>query len=394
MTAGTAAMRRIVVVGNGIAGLTACDSLRAAGFDGELTVVGAERHSPYSRPALSKALLHAVEGNGDDELKAHELPEPTHEATELLGVSATGLDVGAKVVRLDGGHELPYDGLVIASGSRARRLGGGPAELTLRTIEDAIALKRRVAARPSVVVIGGGPLGMEVASGCLQSGCEVTLVSDTAPLSRQLGRYLSGVFTAAALGRGLRIVSGGRARLVDAGAGTRVVLDDGTELEAELVVTAVGDEPNTEWLAGSGLLADGSLRVDSRGRLRPDVVAAGDVAFFPTRRGLGRVPLWTSAIDQARMAAAGLLKGDAAPEFDFQPYFWTECFGLSLKAVGFTPVAGDPDFVEPGEGEASALLRWAGDGGLAGSDGLGTAAAINYRIPIPKLRRLACAGLS
>jgi 3-phenylpropionate/trans-cinnamate dioxygenase ferredoxin reductase subunit len=405
MTAGTAAMRRIVVVGNGIAGLTACDSLRAAGFDGELTVVGAERHSPYSRPALSKALLHAVEGNGDDELKAHELPEPTHEATELLGVSATGLDVGAKVVRLDGGHELPYDGLVIASGSRARRLGGGSSdggpghedcgrELTLRTIEDAIALKQRVAARPSVVVIGGGPLGMEVASGCLQSGCEVTLVSDTAPLSRQLGRYLSGVFTAAALGRGLRIVSGGRARLVDAGAGMRVVLDDGTELEAELVVTAVGDEPNTEWLAGSGLLADGSLRVDSRGRLRPDVVAAGDVAFFPTRRGLGRVPLWTSAIDQARMAAAGLLKGDAAPEFDFQPYFWTECFGLSLKAVGFTPVAGDPDFVEPGEGEASGLLRWAGDGGLAGSDGLGTAAAINYRIPIPKLRRLAGAGLS
>jgi 3-phenylpropionate/trans-cinnamate dioxygenase ferredoxin reductase subunit len=395
MTAGTAAMRRIVVVGNGIAGLTACDSLRAAGFDGELTVVGAERHSPYSRPALSKALLHAVEGNGDDELKAHELPEPTHEATELLGVSATGLDVGAKVVRLDGGHELPYDGLVIASGSRARRLGWRrPAELTLRTIEDAIALKQRVAARPSVVVIGGGPLGMEVASGCLQSGCEVTLVSDTAPLSRQLGRYLSGVFTAAALGRGLRIVSGGRARLVDAGAGMRVVLDDGTELEAELVVTAVGDEPNTEWLAGSGLLADGSLRVDSRGRLRPDVVAAGDVAFFPTRRGLGRVPLWTSAIDQARMAAAGLLKGDAAPEFDFQPYFWTECFGLSLKAVGFTPVAGDPNFVEPGEGEASGLLRWAGDGGLAGSDGLGTAAAINYRIPIPKLRRLAGAGLS
>jgi 3-phenylpropionate/trans-cinnamate dioxygenase ferredoxin reductase subunit len=394
MTAGTAAMRRIVVVGNGIAGLTACDSLRAAGFDGELTVVGAERHSPYSRPALSKALLHAVEGNGDDELKAHELPEPTHEATELLGVSATGLDVGAKVVRLDGGHELPYDGLVIASGSRARRLGGGSSELTLRTIEDAIALKQRVAARPSVVVIGGGPLGMEVASGCLQSGCEVTLVSDTAPLSRQLGRYLSGVFTAAALGRGLRIVSGGRARLVDAGAGMRVVLDDGTELEAELVVTAVGDEPNTEWLAGSGLLADGSLRVDSRGRLRPDVVAAGDVAFFPTRRGLGRVPLWTSAIDQARMAAAGLLKGDAAPEFDFQPYFWTECFGLSLKAVGFTPVAGDPNFVEPGEGEASGLLQWAGDGGLAGSDGLGTAAAINYRIPIPKLRRLAGAGLS
>ncbi|MET3721085.1 FAD/NAD(P)-binding oxidoreductase [Arthrobacter sp. UYEF21] len=106
-------IRRIVVVGNGLAGLTACDSLRSTGFDGELTVVGAERHHPYGRPALFKALLQ-----GDYALQAHELPEPTHEATEVLGVSATGLDVEARLVSLDGGGELPYDGLVIASGSR------------------------------------------------------------------------------------------------------------------------------------------------------------------------------------------------------------------------------------------------------------------------------------
>lgn len=390
-------MRRIVVVGNGIAGLTACDSLRSAGFDGELTVVGAERHHPYSRPALSKALLHGVNGNGvggnsDDGLQAHELPEPTHEATELLGVSASGLDADARVVRLDGGGELPYDGLVIASGSRAKRLAAGPrddgpaGELTLRTIEDAIALKQRVASRPSVIVIGGGPLGMEVASGCLHVGCEVTLVSDVKPLSRQLGGHLSDIFTTAAARRGLRVVGGGKARLIASGAGTRVVLADGTELEAELIVTAVGDEPNIDWLAGSKLLTDGSLRVDSRGRLRPEIVAAGDVAFFPTLRGIQRVPLWTSAIDQAKVAAAGLLKGDAAPEFNFQPYFWTEGFGLSLKSVGFTPVVGAPDYCEPGEDRDSMLLRW------ENTDGSGTAAAVNYRIPIPKLRRLADAG--
>ena len=241
-------MRRIVVVGNGIAGLTACDSLRSAGFDGELTVVGAERHHPYSRPALSKALLHGVngtvsrdgiDGNSDDGLQAHELPEPTHEATELLGVSVSGLDVDARVVRLDGGGELPYDGLVIASGSRAKRLAptegareprddGFARELTLRTIEDAITLKQRVASRPSVIVVGGGPLGMEVASGCLQAGCEVTLVSDAQPLSRQLGDHLSGIFTTAAARRGLRVVGGGKARLIDSGAGTRVALADGT----------------------------------------------------------------------------------------------------------------------------------------------------------------------
>ncbi|WP_344297542.1 FAD/NAD(P)-binding oxidoreductase, partial [Sinomonas flava] len=186
-------LRRIVVVGNGIAGITACDALRSAGFDGELTVVGAEVHHPYSRPALSKALLH-----GDEDLTAHKLPEPTHDAVALLGVGATGLDTEKRLVRLDDGGEVPYDGLVIASGSRARRLSGagGTAaddnghEITLRTIEDAIALKRRVADRPSVIVVGGGPLGMEVASGCLHAGCDVTLVADAAPLSRQLGGYL------------------------------------------------------------------------------------------------------------------------------------------------------------------------------------------------------------
>lgn len=386
-------MHRIVVVGNGIAGLTACDSLRSAGFDGELTVVGAERHQPYSRPALSKALLH-----GEDALQAHELPEPTHEATELLGVSATGLDADARLVRLAGGGELPYDGLVIASGSRAKRLtpgsqdaaDGGPqgsaAELTLRTIEDAVLLKERVASRPSVIVIGGGPLGMEVASGCLHVGCDVTLVSDVTPLSRQLGPHLADMFTAAAIRRGLKVVGGGKARLVDHGTGTRVALADGTEREADLVVTAVGDEPNIGWLAGSGLLTDGSLRVDSRGRVRPEIVAAGDVAFFPTSRGLQRVPLWTSAIDQAKVAAVGLFKGDAAPEFSFQPYFWTEGFGLSLKSVGFSPVMGAPDYCEPGSEPDSVLMRWQND------DGAGTAAAVNYRIPVPKLRRLADGG--
>jgi NADPH-dependent 2,4-dienoyl-CoA reductase/sulfur reductase-like enzyme len=400
-------MRRIVVVGNGIAGLTACDSLRSAGFDGELTVVGSERHHPYSRPALSKALLHSVgdsgadansaDGNSGDALQAHELPEPTHGATELLGVSATGLDADARLVRLDGGGELPYDGLVIASGSRAKRLAPGPGaagpqqngslrELTLRTIEDAILLKERLASRPSVIVIGGGPLGMEVASGCLHVGCDVTLVTDAKPLSRQLGDHLSDLFTSAAIRRGLRVVGGGKARLVEHAAGAKVVLADGTELEADLVVTAVGDEPNIGWLNGSKLLTDGSLRVDSRGRLRPDIVAAGDVAFFPTRRGVQRVPLWTSAIDQAKVAAVGLLQGDAAPEFNFQPYFWTEGFGLSLKSVGFTPVVGAPDYCEPGGEDGSVLLRW------DNPDGYGTAAAVNYRIPIPKLRRLADGG--
>jgi NADPH-dependent 2,4-dienoyl-CoA reductase/sulfur reductase-like enzyme len=164
-----------------------------------------------------------------------------------------------------------------------------------------------------------------------------------------------------------------------------VVLADGSVLEADLVVTAVGDDPNLEWLATSGLLTDGRLEVDTRGRVRPDVVAAGDVATVRTRRGARRVPLWTSAIDQSKVAAAALIRGDEAPELDLQPYFWTEQFGLSLKASGFTPVTGDPEIVDGDPREGPALLRW------EHADGSGTAVAVNYRIPVPKLRRLSAA---
>lgn len=375
-------LRRIVVVGNGISGVTAADTLRAAGFDGELTLVGDEIHPAYSRPALSKALLRE-----EADLTAHLLPPPTHDATELLGRRATGLDVDARAVLIDDGTHLPYDGLVVATGCRARRLGTGqehpPEELTLRTLDDALELRRRVAARPSVIVVGGGPLGMEIASSCLESGCEVTLVSQGPPLAQQLGDYLSGMFVSAALARGLRIVATEGARLVRAGDGTEVVLADGSSVRAELVVTAIGDEPNVEWLASSGLLRHGLLLVDELGRVRPDIVAAGDVAAVPTPHGVRRVPLWSAAIEQSKIAARALLGQDTAA-LDHRPYFWTEQFGLSLKGVGHLPFAGAPTLLDGDHGEGRVLLRWEDDG----TSGSGAVAAVNYRIPIPRLRRL------
>jgi NADPH-dependent 2,4-dienoyl-CoA reductase/sulfur reductase-like enzyme len=149
-----------------------------------------------------------------------------------------------------------------------------------------------------------------------------------------------------------------------------------------LVITTIGDQPNTEWWVDSGLMTNGELEVDSRGRLRPHIVAAGDVAAIATVHGNKRVPLWTSAIEQAKVAAKTLLHGDDAPELDFQHYFWTDQFGLSLKACGNFPVVGEPGYVEGTPGEEPALLRW------ENADGTGTAVSINYRIPIPKLRAL------
>ncbi|CAM5704522.1 NAD(P)/FAD-dependent oxidoreductase [Streptomyces hirsutus] len=370
-------MDRVVVVGNGIAGLTAADTLREAGFDGELTVVGDEPHPAYSRPALSKALL--LDG-GD--LSSHELPPAGHGATELLGVRATGLDLDRRLVALDDGTALPYDRVVLATGSRARRLSDLPEELTLRGLDDALALRKRLADRPSVVVVGGGPLGMEIASGCLAAGCRVTLVSQGAPLALQLGPHLAGVFVRAALDLGLTLVETAAARLERHGESARVVLDEGPVLEAEILVSAVGDVPNTEWLADTGLAAKGAIAVDSRGLVRPDVAAVGDLAAIRTPDGLRRVPFWSSAIEQAKVAARALVRGDEAPPLRFQPYFWTEQFGLTLKAVGHLPLEGDPEYVDGEPGGGPALMRWSQE------HGTGVAAALNYRIPIPRLRRM------
>lgn len=286
-------------------------------------------------------------------------------------------------VELDGGEGLPYDGLVIASGCRARRLGPADSgELTLRTVEDALLLRDRIAGRPTVVVVGGGPLGMEIASGCLAAGCEVTLVSQGTPLLAQLGEHLAGVFTDAARSQGLRIVTTDGATVRRGQGHPLVELDDGSPLAADVVVTSVGDVPNVEWLASSGLVHKGAVEVDTRGRRRPDVVAVGDVAAVPRPGGARRMPLWNSAIEQAKTAASALLHGDAAPVLDHRPYFWTDQFGLSLKAMGDLPFGGAPTRIADGSGDDSALLRW------QHPDGTAAAAAINYRIPIPRLRRL------
>lgn len=377
-------MQRIVVVGNGIAGLTAADTLRAEGYAGEIVIVGDESHPPYSRPALSKAALTET-----GELTAHLLADPEHGATELLGRRAIDLDPDRRQLTLSDGEVLQYDGLVIAAGIRPRKIREDlDVEFTFRTLEDARTLRDQLVDAPNVIVIGAGVLGMELASSCLNAGCDVTVVSRRTPLIAFFGDYLATVFARAAERAGVRWAQPGAVDVRATDSGVDVILDDGSVLSGDLVITAIGDRPNVEWLESSGLLTDGELRVDNRGRVRPDIVAAGDIASIPTANGFERIPLWTSAIEQAKVAARALLRGDETAELNFQPFFWTEQFGLSLKVCGELPVQGEPEYREGSPGEEPALLRW------QNADGSGTAVALNYRIPVPKLRALSIASPS
>jgi NADPH-dependent 2,4-dienoyl-CoA reductase/sulfur reductase-like enzyme len=387
-SAGAGAPQRIVIVGHGIAGLTAGDTLRSDGFDGELDVVGQETHDPYSRPALSKVMLGdlAVGTSGPvPDVDAQYLAAPSEGATVLAGRSAVGLDPEARTVLLDDGSTLAYDGLVIASGARARRFTDSPDEHTLRGLDDARALRTRLAGRPAVTVIGGGPLGMEVASAARTAGCEVTLVHRGQPMRRHVGEVLAGLCTAAAHEHGVRLVDAAVTRVHrDApGGALGIELSTGASLTAEVIVSAIGDEPNDDWLAGSGVLTDGRLLIDDWGVVAPGIVAAGDVAWRRSGVGIHRRALWTDAIEQAKVAASALLHGRSAPPASYAPYFWTEQFGLNLRICGEVPAGVTPVVVDGDLAESRALLQW------EDPTGGGAAASVNFRIPIPKLRRLA-----
>lgn len=381
--AGARSTDRIVVVGASLAGVTLVDALRRQGFTGPVTLVGAEPRAAYNRPALSKGVLAGTALETDIAL-----PPLTCEVDEVLGTAATGLDPERRVVLLDDGDEVPYDRLAITTGARARRLADlgsadpGVRETTLRDLDDARGLAVGLRGRPHVVIVGAGILGMEIASACAARGATVVVVDQQPPLRRQLGRYLSDLVARAAAERGVTVVqhpAGVRLR----GAGTPVVeLADGRRFEGDLVLSAVGCTPNVEWLGRSGLLTDGELRVDSRCRVAPGIVAAGDVAAFPHETGHRRTPWWTSALDQARTAARALLEDEEAPVLQPSPYFWTEQFGLAIRICGPLPVRGAPTVVAGDSPADGVLLTWPDDRGGA------TAAAINRRVPVTRLRAL------
>ncbi|KOG40325.1 NAD(P)/FAD-dependent oxidoreductase [Streptomyces resistomycificus] len=347
-------MRSITVVGASLAGLSTVRALRAEGYDGEIVVVGEERHTPYDRPPLSKDFL-----KGDLDADALALGDADEyedlDVQWLLGERAVRLDSLARTVALAGGRHVRTDGVVVATGASPRTLPGadGLAGVhTLRTLDDAKALRAELLdGRPRVVVIGAGFIGAEVASTARRLGLHVTVVEALdVPLERQLGRRMGLVCSSLHKDHGVRLLCGtGVAELIGEGRVTGVRLAGGLVLPADVVVVGVGVRPATDWLAGSGVQVDDGVVCDAGCSTSvPGVVAVGDVARCPnpfTGRHT-RIEHWSNATEQARTAARTLLTGVSAPAPLTAPYFWSDQYQVRIQLAGHVTPDAEPEVVE------------------------------------------------
>ncbi|NUK86036.1 NAD(P)/FAD-dependent oxidoreductase [Streptomyces lunaelactis] len=346
-------MRTVAVVGASLAGLSAARSLRKQGFDGRLIVIGDEQHRPYDRPPLSKEFLAGTVREAD---LALETDGEDLQAEWLLGVRAAGFDPGDHAVRLADGRSVRADGVVIATGATARMLPGGDGldgVHTLRTLDDARALRADLARGGRLVVIGGGFIGAEVASTAYGLGLDVTVVEAApTPLAGPLGEVMGGVVSTLHADHGVRLLCGvgvkglsGSAR-VDA-----VLLEDGRSIPADTVVIGVGARPCVEWLEGSGVVLDDGVKCGADGRTSvAGVVAVGDCAswYDPFAGVHRRVEHWTGARERPDAAVAALLSaGAATPAAPRPPYFWSDQYGVRIQFAGHSAGA-DSVTVEEG----------------------------------------------
>jgi NADPH-dependent 2,4-dienoyl-CoA reductase/sulfur reductase-like enzyme len=350
--------RRILVVGASLAGLRVAESARAAGWTDELVVVGDEPHLPYNRPPLSK---EALAGGVDHAELAFRRRKSVEDAVWRLGSAAVASSLTERTVTLADGEVLAWDGLAITTGLRVRRLAddvaagvpaSGAGRHAVRTLEDAVALRAELVAGARVVVLGAGFIGCEVAATAVGLGATVTVVApERVPMQRPLGVEVGAALQRRHEQRGVTFRLGRLPQRLLAGPDGRVtgvLLDDGTELAADLVVEALGCLPNTEWLAGNdldltdGVLTDAWLRAIAPVGARADVVAAGDLARFPNAlygATARRVEHWNIPTETGRRAGAALVAGlDGAPvaqtPFAPMPAFWSDQFDLRLQSFG------------------------------------------------------------
>jgi 3-phenylpropionate/trans-cinnamate dioxygenase ferredoxin reductase component len=350
-------MRRLVVVGASLAGLRAAQAARKAGFDGELVMVGEERHRPYTRPPLSKELLA-----GEHTVDRVQLPCDDLGVEWRLGVPAAGLDRGRKRVVLADGDEVEYDRLILATGSRPRRWPGPGGDLkgvhTLRGVDDALALRAAFDGRPRVAIVGAGFIGCEVAQTARKEGLDVTLIDIAATPMLPLGPELGGWCAELHRRQGVDLRLGtGVAGLIGDGRVEAVELTDGERVEADIVVVGLGALPNIEWLAGSGLQLDSGLECEATltTTADPDILGAGDIVTWPHPLADGeaiRIEHWTVAAEQGQLAGRNaVLAPDERRPYVAPPYFWSDQYDVKIQSLGL-----------PGRADGVTLLESTPDG--------------------------------
>jgi 3-phenylpropionate/trans-cinnamate dioxygenase ferredoxin reductase subunit len=342
-------VRSVVVAGASLAGLSAARRLRERGFDGTITLIGDEPHLPYQRPPLSKQFL-----TGAWERPKLDLRVPDAQFVWRLGTRAERLDCRRRVVHLQDGDAIPFDGLIVTTGARPKQFSGCEdidGIFTLRTVDDAAAIRERIARGVrKVAIVGAGFIGSEVASSLRKLGCDVTLIDmDRLPMQRVLGEALGSICADLHRSHGVHLELGVKyAGMVGSPAVRGVRLEDRRIVEAEIVIVGIGVTPNIEWLRDSGLeLGDGVI-CDAACAAGERIVAAGDVARWNhPRYGSLRVEHWDNAIAQGEAAAETLLAapGSAHP-FAMIPFFWSDQHDCKLQLIGMAQRTDELRFVE------------------------------------------------
>ena len=355
----------IVVVGGGLAGAKAVEGLRARGYDGDITLFGAEPHLPYERPPLSKGLL--LGSDEPDSVFVHDQAWYDDQRVDLrTGVEVTALDLDRRRVTA-GGAEVAFDRLLLTTGSAPRRLpmadNAGAPVAYLRTLDDSLALKEHLGRR--LILIGGGWIGLEVASAARAAGGEVTVVESLElPLLGALGTRVATSFAGLHREHGVDLRLGASVEGIEPdGDGAVVRLADGSSVTGDLVVVGIGATARDDLARAADLPCDGGVLVDGHLEAAPGVFAAGDVAQHdhPVLGRRIRVEHWDTAIEQGTHVAGALL-GDDAP-YTRLPYFFTDQYDLGMEYVGNVGPEGFDEVVVRGDEEGRVFTAfWLGDG--------------------------------
>lgn len=359
-------MGHTIIVGASAAGLAAADGLREGGFTGRITVLGEETCTPYDRPVLSKSLLADSGGAAPAPLRTE-----AHLAEKGIdlqrGHAAVGLDIDRRMVVTDYGEALAYEHVVIATGCTARPVhttAGTPLP-TLRNLDDLGTIRALVETGRPMTLIGGGFIGLEIATALRTRGIGVTVLgTDRLPLLRFVGEEVAAWLAGVHRSHGVDLHLGARtAAVVEKGDGFEIALQDGGLLHAEIVLAGAGAAPRVDWLVGSGVALGDGVLCDAAGRTSvPGVWAAGDVACAvdPRTGERSRFEHWTHAVAQGHHVGLAIARGEATP-FDAVPYLWTEQQGRTLHLLGRRR-PGDRDVLVEGEIAAGEFVVLHGSG--------------------------------